>query len=92
MCCATCSHDKCKRCSRRRRGGVLSFIFKTVFAYALLVLIAGTLINTGHAVASEAGELMQTVLLVDPAIGWAESRGIEPLANGLRVVAAGIPV
>ena len=70
----------------------MSFLFKFVFAYAMLVLISGTLINTGNAVASEAGQLVQTVLFVDPAIAWAETRGIEPLAGGLRFVASGIPV
>ena len=79
MCCPTCANES----SKRRRGGVLSFLVKFVFAYALLVLISGTLINTGHVVASEAGQLVQTVLFVDPAIAWADARGIEPLAGGL---------
>ena len=62
-----------------------------VLPVTVLVLGGGTLINTGHPVAVEAGKLMQTVTFVEPAIGWASDHAA-PVAHGLRVLQAGVPV
>jgi hypothetical protein len=48
--------------------------------------------NTGHPVAVEAGRLLHVVTLVDPAIMWADGRGAEPVAKGLRILSHGIPL
>ena len=43
-------------------------------------------------VATEAGRLVQTVTFVEPAIGWADGRGYDSIAQGLRVLQSGVPV
>ena len=63
-----------------------------VLAYILVVGGGGTLINTGHPVAVEAGKMMQTVTFVQPTIHWAESSNHRAAAHGLRVLSNGLPV
>lgn len=75
-----------------RRFRPIALLFNLVLAWAVLVLGSGTLINTGHPVATEAGKLLQTVTFVQPAISWADGHDIAPLANGLRVLQRGVPV
>ena len=86
----------CARCVRHQepRSGFhpLSLLFQIVLLYAALVAAGGTLINTGHPVAVEAGRLIQAVTFVDPAISWANARGFQALASGLRLLAGGIPL
>jgi hypothetical protein len=67
-------------------------LFNIALVWLLLVVTGGTLINTGHPVAVEAGQLMHVVTLVDPAIYWAHDQGIEPVAHGLRLLSHGIPI
>ncbi len=76
----------------RRRFRPFAVLFQGLLAYVLLVLAGGTLKNVNHPVAIEAGRLIQTVAFVEPAIDWADRRGFDSLAGGLRVVAAGIPL
>ena len=90
-CC--CHHDHCGDDGRpRRTGGFFRTLFSVLLLYATLVFGGGTLINTGHPVAVEAGRLMQLVTFVEPTIGWASHRGYKPLATGLRRLAAGAPI
>jgi hypothetical protein len=58
----------------------------------LLVVTGGTLMNTGHPVAMEAGHLLHVVTLIDPAIYWADMQGVEPVAHGLRFISHGVPI
>jgi hypothetical protein len=74
----------------RRRCGIFGVLLQLLLLYVLLVFGGGTLINTGHPVAVEAGRLMHTVTLVEPSIRWAESAGRYGVAKGLRVLAAGV--
>ncbi len=70
----------------------LSFLFRVLLLYVALVVTGGTLINTGHPVATEAGRLIQQFTFVDPAIAWADAKGLGGLAGGLRMMAGGIPI
>ncbi len=89
MCQCTC----CGFRETRRRGlRPIALLFNLVLAWLVLVVGGGTLINTGHPVASEAGRLIHTVTLVEPATLWADSQGLGPMANGLRLLSHGIPV
>ena len=65
---------------------------RRVFVYVLLVFGGGTLINTGHPVAVEAGKLIHTVTLVDPTIYWAHEKGLDTIAGGLRTLSDGVDV
>jgi hypothetical protein len=85
-------HRCCGCAAPRRRSGLLSLLFQLVLLYAVLVFGGGTLIHTGHPVAVETGKLLQTITLVEPSIGWAESRGMDALAGGLRALANGLDV
>ncbi len=87
-----CPCPCCQQVERRRRFRPIAFLFQLVVLYMMLVLGGGTLINTGHPVAEEAGRLLHTVTLVDPAIQWAENHGLNPVAGGLRLAAGGLPV
>ncbi len=87
-----CPCPCCQQVERQRRFRPIAFLFQLIVLYVMLVLGGGTLINTGHPVAQEAGRLIQTVTLVDPAIQWADNHGLNPLAGGLRLVAGGLPV
>ena len=86
-----CSCDCCQRGSGGRFRP-FSFLFSMVLVYLFMLVGGGTLINTGHPVAVESGRLLHTVTFVEPAIHWADSRGIGPLAHGLRLAAGGLPV
>ena len=89
MCQCTC----CGFRETRRRGfRPIALLFNLVLAWLVLVVGGGTLINTGHPVAMETGRLIHTVTFVHPTIGWADARGYEPLAGGLRFVAGGVPI
>ncbi len=87
-----CPCPCCQQVERRRRFRPIAFLFQFIVLYMMLVLGGGTLINTGHPVAEEAGRLLQTVTLVDPAIQWADSHGLNPVAGGLRLAAGGLRV
>jgi hypothetical protein len=58
--------------------------------YVALVFGAGTLINTRHPVAVEAGRLIQTVTFINPAIAWTHSHGYHSASYGLSVLAQGM--
>lgn len=75
-----------------RRSGPLGWLLKGIMLYIVLVVVAGTLINTGHPVAAEVGRILQTIMFVEPSIGWAESQGFSPLAQGLRMLSSGLPI
>ena len=55
-----------------------------------MVFAGGTLINTRHPVAAEAGRLIQTVTFIQPAINWTHNHGYPGAAYGLSVLAHGI--
>ena len=89
MCqCACCGYDEPKK----RRFRPIALLFNFALAWLFLVVGGGTLINTGHPVATEAGRLIQTVTLIEPATAWADSKGYQPVATSLRVLSHGIPV
>ncbi len=85
MSCCPCCHA-----TPRKPFGVFTWVFNVLFLYVLLVFGGGTLINTGHPIAVEVGQLLHLVTFVDPAIFWADSHGYEPLANAIRVLSDGI--
>lgn len=88
MCqCACCDQTKPRRGFRP-----FALLFNLILAYVLLVVGGGTLINTGHPVAMEAGHLLQVVTLVEPSIAWAHGHGYEPLAQGIQTLANGVPL
>ena len=87
-----CQCGCCVRSEPRKRFRPLAFLVNLVLAWLLLVVTGGTLINTGHPVAVEAGRLLHVVTLVEPAIMWADDRGAQPVAHGLRVLSHGIPI
>ena len=90
MCNCNCHRDQFDASTRpRKRGGIIRFLVQMVFLYAVLVFGGGTLIQTGHPVAVEVGELLHTVLFVDPALQWAASEGHGILASGLHVLSEG---
>jgi hypothetical protein len=86
--CECCVHQA------RPNGGFkpISFLFRVALLYAALVVTGGTLMNTGHPVAAEAGGLIRQLTFVDPAISWADAKGLAGLAGGLRLMAGGIPI
>ncbi len=86
--CACCGYDEPKK----RRFRPIALLFNFALAWLFLVVGGGTLINTGHPVATEAGRLIQTVTLIEPATAWADSKGYQPVATSLRVLSHGIPV
>jgi hypothetical protein len=88
MCQCAC----CTRQESRPRFRPVGLILNLALAWLLLVVTGGPLINTGHPVAVEAGRLIRVVTLVDPAIMWADDRGVEPVAEGLRILSHGIPL
>ncbi len=89
MCqCTCCGYQE----TSRRGFRPIALLFNLALAWLVLVVGGGTLINTGHPVAREAGRLIQTVTLVEPATVWADSQGLGPIANGLRLLTHGIPV
>ncbi len=82
----------CERTEKSKRFRPVALILNFALAWLILVGGGGTLINTGHPVAVEAGRLLHTVTFVEPVIGWADARGLNPVAHGLTVVSHGIPV
>jgi hypothetical protein len=76
----------------RRRRGFFSALVQLAVVYVMLLFGGGTLINTGHPVASEAGKLIHTVLFVEPTIRFTDGRGMHPVSHGLRVLSHGFPV
>lgn len=87
-----CQCGCCVRSEPRKRFRPFAFLFNIAFAWLLLVVTGGTLMNTGHPVAMEAGHLLHVVTLIDPAIYWADTQGIEPVSHGLRFISHGIPI
>ncbi|MHC4102376.1 MAG: hypothetical protein ACYS15_12985 [Planctomycetota bacterium] len=77
---------------KKKRFRPFAFLFNMALVWLLLVVTGGTLMNTGHPVAVEAGHLLHVVTLIDPAIYWADMQGVEPVAHGLRFISHGIPI
>ena len=67
-------------------------LLQLLMLYVVLVFGGGTLINTGHPVATEVGRIMHLVTFVHPAIHWTDGHGLDPVADGLRVLSRGFPV
>ena len=86
--CSCCGYEETKK----RGFRPIALMFNFAIAWLVLVVGGGTLINTGHPVATEAGRLIQTVTLVEPATIWADARGYQPVATSLRVLSHGFPV
>ncbi len=86
--CSCCGYDE----PNKRRFRPIALMFNFAIAWLVLVVGGGTLINTGHPVATEAGRLIQTVTLVEPATIWADAQGYRPVAISLRVLSHGFPV
>lgn len=90
MCqCACCGYEEPKT---KRGFRPFALLFNLALTWLILVVGSGTLINTGHPVATEAGRLIQTVTFVEPATIWADNKGYQPVASSLRVLSHGIPV
>ncbi|MHC4427830.1 MAG: hypothetical protein ACYS0D_04405 [Planctomycetota bacterium] len=91
MChCACCGEQTAPK--HKKRFGPLALLFNLAIAWLVLVVGGGTLIRTGHPVAIETGRIIHTVTFVEPTIHWADGRGMYPVANGLRLVSAGLPI
>ncbi|MHC5025821.1 MAG: hypothetical protein ACYTGR_03570 [Planctomycetota bacterium] len=88
--CPSCNTAESSK--RPRRFRPVGTLFQLALVYLLLIFSGGTLQNTGHPVAVEAGKLIHTITLVDPAIRWADRQGIEPVAMGLHVLSNGLPI
>lgn len=73
-------------------GRIFSIAATLVIAYAGMLLVSGTLINTGEPLAVEVGRLMQTVTFVEPTIHWAETSEMDTLAKGIRFLSGGLPI
>ena len=86
--CSCCGYDEPKK----RGFRPIAMMFNFAIAWLVLVVGGGTLINTGHPVATEAGRLIQTVTLVEPVTIWADAQGYQPVATSLRVLSHGFPV
>lgn len=78
--------------SEPERPSILGHLFNLALLYILVVVAAGTLINTGLPVAVETGAVLKTIMLVEPSIEWAEEHRMRPLAGGLRMLAQGLPI
>jgi hypothetical protein len=87
-----CQCGCCVRPQPKSRFRPFALLLNLALAWLLLVVTGGTLINSGHPVAVEAGQLLHVLTLVDPAISWADAQGVEPVAHGLRLVSYGIPI
>ena len=83
-CCPTVQH--------RRRGNIFSFLVNVIVSYVLLIVIGGTLINTGHPVAIEAGRIIHLITFVEPLTLWAQAQHLQPLAQGLAALSNGVPL
>lgn len=68
------------------------FLAKAFVVYVLLVVLSGTLINIGHPTVVEAGRTLQSLMLVHPVIEGAQAIGAGQLADGLQLLASGLPV
>lgn len=90
MCPCNCRSESTTSTGPRFRP--VALLFQLLVAWVVLVLAGGTLKNAGHPVAVETGRLIQTVTFVEPAIDWAQQRGFDSVASGLRAVARGIPI
>lgn len=85
-CCPTC-HE-----SPRKRRSIFGMIFQILALYAVLVFSGGTLIQSGHPVAEEVGQLMHTVLLVEPATYWTAEHGMRPVSHAINFLSRGVDV
>ncbi len=83
---------ECCQTKTRRPFGFFSLLFNLLLVYLVLVVGGGTLINTGHPVAVEVGQLFHLVTFVDPTITWADGQGHEPLATTVRFLSNGVPI
>ena len=88
-----CPCYSCQNPSKRSfLGRAFSIVVTLVLVYAGALLFSGTLINTGHPLAMEMGQLIQVVTLVEPSIHWAEGHDMEGVARGLRMLSSGLPI
>jgi hypothetical protein len=85
---------QCACCGREIRRGFrpVALLANLALVWVVIVVAGGTLARTSYPVAVEAGRLLQTVTFVQPAIAWADGHELHPLATGLRVLSAGIPL
>ncbi len=90
QCCPCCQEQP--TAAPRRRFRPIAVLLNLVLAYVLLVMGGGTLINTGHPVAVEAGKIMQLVTLVEPTIHWAKANNHDKVAGGLLILSSGVNV
>ena len=81
-----------KNAKAKSSPGILGILTRVVVTYLVLVLAGGTMINTGHPVAMEAGELLHTVLLVEPLTYWTADHSMGYIAHGIQFLADGVPV
>lgn len=81
------------RSGMRARGwNPIGSLVRIVIAYVILIAGAGTMMRVSHPVVREAGSLLHTVSMVDPAIRWTASHRLQPLAAGLQMISQGLPI
>ena len=85
--CGCCEHP-----DPPKRFRPLALLFNAILLYVVLLVGGGTLVNSGHPVAAEAGHWLQMITFVEPTIHWADTSGFDHVASGLRVLSAGIPI
>ena len=85
--CSCCDHPE-----PRKRFRPLALLFNATLLYVGLLVAGGTLVNTGHPVATEAGHWLQLITFVEPTIHWAQASGFDHMASGLRFLSAGFPI
>ena len=88
MCNCACSEHPEKRKGFRP----FTMLLNAALLYVGLLVAGGTLVNTGHPVAAEAGHWLQLITFVEPTIHWAQSSGFDHMASGLQFLSAGFPI
>lgn len=78
--------------TRLSRGAqATALLLKSAVIYAGIAFAGGTLINTGQTGAQQCGWTLQTVIMINPLIRWADANDHRELCDVLMTVADGLP-